>query len=255
MMKNYSELISVVIPFYKADDTIEDSLDSIIYQTILPAEIVIVIDGCNDQVLKKICSKNKYDCIDIKILKLEKNYGPSHARNFGVINSKCEFIAFLDSDDCWHNKKIETQLKIMLDFNLNFSCHKYSFMGGNENISSSPIRRIKKYNMIFKTYIYTPTVMVKRSKFIGFPEDLKYSEDYYCWISNISNDFYLIDSYLAYGHKKPIGVSGLSANIYAMHKGFITANMILFRDNKINLLFLILSLVFEYLKFPFRYIR
>ena len=248
-------LVSIVIPFYKAEETIETCLDSVLYQTIMASEIVIVVDGCDDYTLREICKKDKYKLLKFKIINIRKNSGPSVARNLGIENSNSEFIAFLDADDCWHQRKLELQTKVMLDKNIDFLCHKYDFFGLKTFYSGFSLIKIKRYNLAFRTYIFTPTVMVKKNKFIGFPVDLKHSEDYYCWLSNIGSDFYLMDCYLANGHKKPIGESGLSSNIYEMHKGFINANLKLLKEKKISLFYFILCMFLEYLKFPVRYLR
>ena len=251
--------VSVIIPCFNSSKTIEKSILSVLDQTIYPREIICVDDGSQDNTVNIIFRLKKKSKIDIKIIS-QLNSGPSVARNKGILLSKSKYIAFLDSDDVWDKDKLKIQYDLMEKDNLSFTFHLYSPLGDfdlNKYKLKNKCKSISISKFIFKQYIATPTVMALREGFIAFNENLSHCEDYLCWIINNEGKkkIFFIDYPLASGFKKPIGDSGLSSNIYAMHKGFITANMILFRDNKINLLFLILSLVFEYLKFPFRYIR
>lgn len=94
--------ISVIIPCYNADKTIDDTLKSIFNQTCGNFEIIVVDDGSNDdtaKILKKYSHKIKYI--------YQENGGVSKARNTGVSHAQGEWIAFCDSDDLWHPEKIE----------------------------------------------------------------------------------------------------------------------------------------------------
>lgn len=82
--------ISVVIPLYNKKKAIKDALDSVLNQTVLPDEIVIVNDGSTDGSDKII------ELLDHPLLILihQKNGGVSAARNKGVETAKNEWIAF-----------------------------------------------------------------------------------------------------------------------------------------------------------------
>ncbi|AXQ23908.1 glycosyltransferase family 2 protein [Acinetobacter wuhouensis] len=250
--------ISVVIPFFKAEKTIENTLDSVVNQTLQPSDIIIVIDGCDDLYLKKICELKKFEQLRINLIKLNNNSGVSHARNIGVKLSNCEYIAFLDSDDVWHPQKLEIQLNLMQGMGLDFSFHMYQALPLSEfkKISSFSIKHISKINFIYKQFIATPTVMVKKSKFILFDEKISYCEDYLCWMMNMDErGFYMINEFLAHGYKPAIGFSGLSSSINKMHKGYVESNIVLLKNKKISFLFFLSSCFFEYFKYPLRYVR
>lgn len=88
------KLISVIIPTYNAENTIQKAIESVQGQNI---EIIIVIDGATDNTLK-ICQDIKND--NIKILEQE-NQGPFEARRTGINIAQGKYIMFLDSDDCF----------------------------------------------------------------------------------------------------------------------------------------------------------
>ena len=103
--------ISVVVPTYNRQLTIERCINSILNQTIPVEEIVIVDDGSNDNTLKIIKAIN---CNKIKVIK-QNHRGAQAARNLGILNSTGDYIAFLDSDDEWLPNCIETYYKYIND--------------------------------------------------------------------------------------------------------------------------------------------
>lgn len=107
-----NELISVVIPTYNRENTIEKCLESVLNQTYSNIEVIVVDDCSKDntiEVVKKIKDKR------IKLYKLEKNSGACFARNYGVEKSRGKYIAFQDSDDIWIKNKLEKQYNYLLN--------------------------------------------------------------------------------------------------------------------------------------------
>ena len=98
-------MFSVVIPSFNSAHTIERALKSVFNQTFTNFEIIIVDDGSTDNSIE-IINKLTND-IRLKIIK-QKNQGISVARNTGVRNAQYEYIAFLDGDDEWESKYLET---------------------------------------------------------------------------------------------------------------------------------------------------
>lgn len=103
-------LISVVVPMYNRETTIERCLLSITNQTYKNLEIIVVDDGSLDNsitVAQMVAEKDSR----IKLYALETNSGAAVARNFGIQQVQGEYLAFLDSDDAWRPQKIEKQWK------------------------------------------------------------------------------------------------------------------------------------------------
>lgn len=90
--------ISVVIPMYNRERTIESAIRSILEQTVQPMEIIVVDDCSTDKsvkIVRKIRSENEI----VRLLYFKKNRGAQAARNCGIKAAKGEWILLLDSDD------------------------------------------------------------------------------------------------------------------------------------------------------------
>ena len=81
------------------------AIDSVLSQTRLPSEIIVVDDGSTDNTESLISEKYR----TVSYIKSE-NKGVSAARNIGIKAAKSEWIAFLDSDDEWLPQKVEKQI-------------------------------------------------------------------------------------------------------------------------------------------------
>jgi glycosyltransferase involved in cell wall biosynthesis len=100
---------SVVIPFYNAEKTILETLDSVLNQTNKAHQIITVDDGSTDRSAELIKGyQEKYK--EIEYVYQTKN-GVSAARNIGIMKAKNENIFFLDADDLWLPMKIELHMK------------------------------------------------------------------------------------------------------------------------------------------------
>ena len=98
--------VSVVIPAFNSERFISEALSSVLLQSIQPKQIMVVDDGSTDStasVVKQFAGR--VDLIQIP------NSGVSHARNIGLDRATSTWVAFLDSDDTWEHKFLETFLK------------------------------------------------------------------------------------------------------------------------------------------------
>ena len=96
--------ISVVIPTYNRIALVERAIDSVLRQSIKPFDIIVVDDGSDDGTSEMIQKKYR----SIKLVQ-QQNSGVSAARNNGIKHAKGDWIALLDSDDEWTEKKLENQ--------------------------------------------------------------------------------------------------------------------------------------------------
>lgn len=99
--------ISVIIPVYNVYDWIDTCLESLMNQTFQDFEVILIDDGSTDGSLQKCERWSKQDQ-RIKIL-VQKNSGPSIARNRGIKEAKGEYLSFIDSDD-WVDKEFLRKL-------------------------------------------------------------------------------------------------------------------------------------------------
>lgn len=111
MKENYSVLMSV----YLKDNLLylKESIESILNQTILTNDFVIVKDGPLTDEMNNVLDdyKNKYSFINI--INLEKNMGLGKALNEGLMHCKNELVARMDADDYSFKDRIEKQLNYM----------------------------------------------------------------------------------------------------------------------------------------------
>lgn len=105
--------ISVVIPMYNKENFIKETLDSVLQQTFTDFEVIIVNDCSTDNSGKVIL-----ECKDkrIKTIEHKTNKGLSAARNTGILNSKSDYIAFLDADDTWNENYLTTINSLIINF-------------------------------------------------------------------------------------------------------------------------------------------
>jgi glycosyltransferase involved in cell wall biosynthesis len=106
--------VSVVIPAYNREKTIEKAIASVLNQTVKPLEVIVVDDKSTDSTVEIVQSLCKEYSI-IKLICLKKNSGAQAARNCGIKAAKGEWIAFLDSDDEWLENKLEIQTEVVTE--------------------------------------------------------------------------------------------------------------------------------------------
>ncbi|MET4081167.1 glycosyltransferase involved in cell wall biosynthesis [Pedobacter sp. UYP30] len=197
--------VSVIIPFYSNVTWLKEAVDSVLAQTFSDYEIIVVDDGSPENIKDFI---EEYQP-RIKYFKTE-NKGPAHARNYGIKEARGDYLAFLDSDDLWLKEKLEKQVRLMEDDNLNWSHTKYSVFDEVQNKSDRVYQEI--HNEDFKGIVYpksltklhigTPCVMVRKSyllknSFIRFSENMRYGQDGYFWIlMSVKNKLGYIDENL-----------------------------------------------------------
>lgn len=99
-------IISVIIPVYNAEKSLDTCLQSIVEQSVGDLEIICVDDGSTDGSYEKLVGWRKKDG-RIKVLRQE-NKGGGAARNLGLAKAAGEYIHFLDSDDSLQPQAYET---------------------------------------------------------------------------------------------------------------------------------------------------
>ena len=108
---NITPKISVIVPVYNTEKYLTRCIDSILSQTFTDFELLLIDDGSKDS-SGAIC--DEYAAKDNRVRVFHKeNVGVSSARNLGLDNAKCEWIAFVDSDDWVEND----YLKLLYDNN------------------------------------------------------------------------------------------------------------------------------------------
>ena len=105
--------ISVIIPAYNAESTLEECLESVVRQTVRPFEVVLVDDGSTDNT-RRVAAKFEAN-LALRIVS-QANSGLGKARNAGMAAATGDAYAFLDADDMWLPGKLEQGMKALLKY-------------------------------------------------------------------------------------------------------------------------------------------
>lgn len=178
------KLVSVVIPFYKGEIWLQEALDSVFNQSYKNLEVILVNDGSKENLnnlLDKFHNKISYFRI--------QNHGPGYARNVGMLNSKGDYIAFLDSDDVWLPNKLELQINFMESNFLMWSHTSYLRFWTTKN-KVEQVNNDLHGNILPKCLIWNPIatpsvilnreILEKNSEF-KFAVDKNIGEDSFFW--------------------------------------------------------------------------
>lgn len=185
--------ISVLIPIYNAEKTLERSVRSVLEQTFPPQEIICCLNGCIDnskQVLQMLARENG----SIRILEqnLYKGIVPTLNRAIMALNDGCTLIARQDADDFWFPKKLELQLKFLeenKDVDILGTQMNLVKPGSYEVISqtNNPLddATIKTSLYSSSNQIAHPSVLFKREVLLrtgGYDDSINLCEDFLLWL-------------------------------------------------------------------------
>lgn len=203
--RKYSVLMSV---YYRENaEYLEQALDSVIGQTVIPSEIVLVCDGPLTEELDKVINDKKEQLGDLlRVIRLAQNGGLGNALRIGLEYCSCNLVARMDSDDISKLDRCEKQLKV---FEM---CQDVSVVSGTieeffddpESIVSR--RQLPEFHDEIIEYAKCrnpfnhPCVMFKKEDVIraGSYQDFYLLEDYYLWIRM------LMKGYKGYNLREPI---------------------------------------------------
>ena len=193
------ELVSVIMPSYNTERFIKETINSVLSQTYINWELIIVDDCSTDNTDAIVL-----ECQDprIRYFKNEKNSGAAVSRNLALREAKGKWIAFLDSDDLWKPEKLEKQIKFMKDNNYHFSYTNYSEIDEASislGIHVTGPKKITKTGMYNYCWPGCLTVMYD-AEAIGLIQitDIKKNNDYAMWLQVCKKaDCYLLNEELA----------------------------------------------------------
>ncbi len=188
-------LVSVIMPLFNHEKYVSEAIESVLNQNFTDLELII-IDDCSRDRSKDIIKKYKVEDNRIKLIFHEKNMGIAKTTNEGLDVAKGKFIALIDSDDIWCERKLEKQLKVLKeDDNLivwtegdvineksehagiTFTKMHYA---SNRKKSGNIFNELLINNLIFKSSLIFKKINVDNIK---FNENLKILDDYQFEIS------------------------------------------------------------------------
>ncbi len=215
--------ISVVIPCYNCEKSIEKTASFILQQTVLPDEIIYINDGSTDRTLELLKKIKAHSAVKSLIIN-QQNAGVSSARNAGIEKSEGNLIAFCDSDDYWKPTKLEVIKEFFENENINSVAHGYIIIGDDKKEKRCVYKGKKGFELLdeyLNSYIQTSTVVIRKKVFdsVGkFNDELVVAEDFDLWLRIIAyGGFHYINQCLSYYHETDEN-NNLSSNEIRMYE-------------------------------------
>jgi len=180
--------VSVIIPTHNRAEFLLSAITSVLNQTFQNFEVIIIDDASKDHTREVIANFND---TRIKVIHNQVSKGAAGARNIAIMNSNCEYTAFLDDDDEWVPEKLKMQT-CLLDKSPpevggvctgRFEIEKVS---GRVSVYNPEMNDLSKGN-----FITTSSILLRRECFEKcglFDESMPTNSDYDMWI-RISKDF------------------------------------------------------------------
>lgn len=251
------ELVSIVMPSYKCEKFIGESIRSVQAQTYQNWELIIVDDCSNDDTLKEV-QKLQLNDKRIHLYQNVYNSGAAVSRNTALRESKGRWIAFLDSDDLWEPTKLEKQIKFMEDNGYAFSYHEYVEIDEHDKelgVHVSGKERVGKFDMFACCWPGCLSVMYDGSK-IGLIQinDIKKNNDTAMWLKVIRKaDCYLLPETLGKYRRRANSITPkpLWQRIWAHYPLFRVAEEM----NPVAATFWVIMNVFGNANKKFRYVK
>ena len=106
-------LISVVIPMFNAGPWIRETLESVAAQSCPVHECIVVSDGSTDNGPDIVRDVQRGGSLPLRLVEIE-HAGVSVARNTGINAASGQYVALLDADDVWNERKLEYQLETLV---------------------------------------------------------------------------------------------------------------------------------------------
>ncbi len=182
--------ISVIIPTFNAETTVERALRSVLAQNLAPIEILVVDDASSDATLHRV---SLIEDERIRVIALKDNVGPGAARNAGLQEARGELIAFLDADDWWHDSKLAQQFALirsnpkvaLVTCDSVYKTPKGAFKRRSHDVLPPTSGPDAWKTLLAYNFMPTPTVMARRDVLLevgGFANELEFGEDLDLWI-------------------------------------------------------------------------
>ena len=172
-------MISIIIPCYNAEKTIERCLESVINQTYKNIDIIVINDGSvdrTDSIIKRYTTDKRIKYYN------RSNHGIGKTRNFGIEKANGKYITFLDSDDYLPNDAIDNLYKLAQKNKLDLVVSDYYVDNKNiksEKIKSFSITNVKNnHDLILDVNLAPWNKLYKKELIenIKFEENLKYED-------------------------------------------------------------------------------
>lgn len=210
-------LISIIIPSYNHAHFLSRALKSVISQSYTNWEVIIVDNHSDDDTDQVVSNFSNYR---ISLLKIHNEGVIARSRNKGVLASKGEWIAFLDSDDWWKPEKLSVCSAHMhhacdlIFHDLKIQRPKSKLIGGKYRLGRTLTRPVTTDLLVNGNPISTSSVLVRKDMLmkVGLMDEsiaMVAAEDFNCWlkVAEKNGNFIHLPKVLGYYFIHPKGIS------------------------------------------------
>ena len=182
-----SRAVSVVIPSYNSAQFLVQTLDSVLAQTLPPAEVLVIDDGSTDETRALVESYAARHPGLVRYI-FQKNGGQAEARNHGMRAASCEWVAFLDSDDWWKPEKLARQVAVLEaspESELIYTGLEVHYPDGHTEERLAPPPWTLWPELRYSNLITPSTVLASRKVLLdagGFDPRFRGTEDWELWV-------------------------------------------------------------------------
>lgn len=207
--------VSVIIPAYNAEATIAQAIESALEQTLAPRQVVVIDDGSTDRTASLVSAR-----FPTVLCLRTANGGPSRARNRGLAEASCSWVAFLDADDIWHPEKLRLQAKALAAASDQaIVATAWTRDRPSQPMGALPPTRLITWREIVRQNAFqTSTALLRRQlafEIGGFRPDFDAAEDWDFWLrASMHSDVLYVDAPLVQYRDVPTGVSKQLWRVY-----------------------------------------
>lgn len=227
--------ISIIIPTFNRAPLISETIDSIVNQTYVNWECIIIDDGSTDMTELVIQQYSKDD----KRIKYYKRpdylkKGANSSRNYGFSLASGDFVKFFDSDDIMRNDFLELQLKqLQKDENLDFCACQWKYFYEDGRVFKNEVKlettKLPIYSFFFEGHVFATPAPLWRKKFLEnkelFDINIMYSDesDFHCRMLLETDNYKILPDFLfsvRRGHSSLESQSNSLASQLSVHDYF-----------------------------------
>lgn len=198
------------MPLYNYARYLDEALQSVLSQSVIPDEIIIV-DDCSTDNPKEIIDKYP----QVTYIKHDKNRGLAASRNTGIRNAKSEYVFSFDADDILRPDAVKEHIRLA-DANTVVTCGLMAF--GAENYTARPeianLDILMKRNCIYSNSLFPKALWEKIGGFDESDTMRLGLEDWLAWreMAAIGAKFVTSDYIALLWRRHPLSMSSTSAN-------------------------------------------
>ena len=216
------KLVSIITPCYNGEQTLKQTIDSVIAQSYPYWEMLIIDDGSVDASANII---KRYSATDSRIkyfTTLKSSGSPALPRNIGIEKAKGEYIAFLDADDVWLPDKLQKQMDALItnNYDLSYSFYEKMDWQGTRNDRIIKTRAKSIYRSLLKSNSIPCLTSIISRRAIGETRFKQIPQEDFCFWLDILKKGYVAHNLCEVTAFYREAKTSRSANKIDMFKGY-----------------------------------